>query len=214
MKHAILDVVRSVNRHFLRNPGDLLRMAGHAVRLRTAIPLDAFRWLAENLLAGAYPRDIVIQARPPALGVAATVNVMGAELRGGASVFFDVVEFGPNTMRATIRLGDVEARALDPNSPVNQLISSGALDLNKPADLVTNFVPQKPKFLVSAVGDTFQLDFMQLRGLAENRALQRLLAALTPVVNISVVRTEGDMLIIQYAVSPLRVTESLAALRG
>src|SRR5262245_3972163 len=92
--------------YLTRNPREILRQLRHAVGLRLAIPLDAVRWLLEHLPPAKRPKDLVLGAAPPAITVAATVDVMGTELRAGAAVRIEDVKLSPEALRLSLRLAN------------------------------------------------------------------------------------------------------------
>ena len=79
----------------VRNPTTMLSMARHALGLRVAVPLDALRWFIANTPPSKKaPQDVTITPRPPAIGIGATVDLMGTTVRAGASIKVDQIEVG------------------------------------------------------------------------------------------------------------------------
>jgi len=214
MALPIRSALRSASRYVVRNPFSLLRLAKHAVNLRLAVPLDAIRWFITNTPPGKKaPQDVVVTARPPAIHVGATVDAMGTTLRASSAIKVEELRIDPDELRLTLRLSEVDLRVLDgEGTPIAGLIKSGALDLSKPGNLA-NFMPKRPPVLVDAHDDLLVLDLMKVPKIAKNIRLRKVLERLTPVVNISALRTDGDMLIIALRATPMGVPRALTAAR-
>jgi hypothetical protein len=117
-------------------------------------------------------------------------------------------------MRVGLKLSDVKLTLLgESDAPVATLIKSGALDLSKPGNLV-KFLPKRPDAIVDADGDRIVLDLMKVPAVAENHRLRRLLAIVTPVVNVRAVETDRDHVYVALKASPRGLPRALAALRG
>lgn len=199
----------------MRNPMSLLKVARHAAGLQVAVPLDALRWfLANTPPSRKAPQDVIITARPPAIHVAATIDLMGSKVRASTAVTVDELRVHPDELRLQLRMADTDMKVLDRSeTPVAGLIRSGALDLSKPGNLA-KFMPQKPPALVEAHDDILVLDLMQVPALANNFKLRRVLQRLTPVVNIAALKTDGDFLILGLRANPAGVPRALAAARA
>jgi hypothetical protein len=215
MALPIGSALRSASRFALRNPLKMAAMARHAFNMRVAIPLDALRWFITNTPPGKKsPTDVTISAQPPSVAIGATVDLMGAKLRASSTITVDELRVDDNEIRIAIRLRDVDLQPLgQSDSPIVGLLKSGALDLSKPGNLV-NFMPKKPPALVSARDDEIVIDLMKVPGLAANRRLRRILGAITPVVNVSAIRTDGDMLIVAFRATPFGFPRALQAARS
>lgn len=206
--------LRSAGRFIAKNPTTMLSMARHALGLRVAVPLDALRWFIANTPPSQKaPQDVTITPRPPAIGIGATVDLMGTTVRAGASIRIDQIEVGDEKLRVTLRISDVTMKVLGESfTPVAGLIKSGALDLSKPGNLV-KFMPKKPPVLVEAHDDVVVLDLMQNPKIAANDRVRGILGTLTPVVQVSGLSTEGDFLIVQLRASPFGLPRALNAAR-
>lgn len=192
----------------------MLSMARHALGMRIAVPLDALRWFISNTPPSKKaPQDVTITPRPPAIGIGATVDLMGTTVRAGASIRVDKIEVGEETFKVSLRLSDVTMKVLGESAtPVAGLIKSGALDLSKPGNLA-KFMPKKSPVLVEAHDDVIVLDLMQDAKIASNLRVRGLLGTLTPVVQVSGMTTEGDFLILQLRASPFGLPRALNAAR-
>ncbi len=206
--------LRSAGRFMVKNPTTMLSMARHALGMRIAVPLDALRWFIANTPPSKKaPQDVTITPRPPAIGIGATIDLMGTTVRAGASIRVDRIEVTDTQFKVTLRLSDVTMKVLGESfTPVAGLIKSGALDLSKPGNLA-KFMPKKSPVLVEAHDDILVLDLMQNPKFAENDRVRAVLGTLTPVVNVSGLSTEGDFLILQLRASPFGLPRALNAAR-
>jgi hypothetical protein len=206
--------LRSAGRFIAKNPTTMLSMARHALGMRIAVPLDALRWFIANTPPSKKaPQDVTITPRPPAIGIGATIDLMGTTVRAGASIRVDQIEVGEEKFRVSLRLSDVNMKVLGESAtPVAGLIKSGALDLSKPGNLA-KFMPKRPPVLVEAHDDVIVLDLMQNPKIASNERVRGILGTLTPVVQVSGMTTEGDFLILQLRASPFGLPRALSAAR-
>ena len=105
--------LRSAGRFIAKNPTTMLSMARHALGMRIAVPLDALRWFISNTPPSKKaPQDVTITPRPPAIGIGATVDLMGTTVRAGASIRVDKIEVGEETFKVSLRLSDVTMKVL------------------------------------------------------------------------------------------------------
>jgi hypothetical protein len=207
--------LQSAGRFMVKNPMTALTMARHALSMRVAVPLDAVRWFIANTPPSKKaPTDVTIQAKAPAVAIGATVDLMGTRVRASASIFIDELRVGTDELRVQLRLQEVQMKVMgESNSPVAALLKSGALDLSKPGKLV-NFMPKRPDVLVDAHDDTIVLDLMKNPKIAANEKIRRILGTLTPVVNVSALKTEGDFLILALRATPLGIPRAITAARA
>jgi len=207
--------LRSAGRFMVRNPTTMLSMARHALGMRIAVPLDALRWFIANTPPSKKaPQDVTITPRPPAIGLGATIDLMGTTVRAGAAIRVDQIEVSDTQFKVTLRLNDVTMKVLGESfTPVAGLIKSGALDLSKPGNLV-KFLPKRPPAIVEADEDRIVLDLMMVPAVASNEMLRRALAIVTPVVNVRAVETDRDHLYVALRASPRGLPRAFAALRS
>jgi hypothetical protein len=191
----------------VRNPTTMLSMARHALGMRVAVPLDALRWFIANTPPSKKaPQDVTITPRPPAIGLGATIDLMGTTVRAAASIRVDQIEVSDTQFKVTLRLSDVTMKVLGESfTPVAGLIKSGNL---------AKFMPKRPAVLVEAHDDVIVIDLMQNPKFATNDRVRGLLGTLTPVVNVSGLSTEGDFLILQLRASPFGLPRALNAARA
>jgi hypothetical protein len=210
MALPIRAALRSAGRFVSRNPATLFTMARHALGFRVAVPLDALRWFIANTPPSKKaPTDITITARPPAIHLGATLELMGTLVRASAAVLVDELRLLPAEMRVTLRLSDVQMNVIgESNTPVAGLIKSGALDLSKPGNLV-NFMPKKPDVLIEAKGDRIVLDLMKNPKIRANDKLHKILSTLTPVLNVSALSTDGDYLVVALRATPMGFAQAV-----
>ena len=206
--------LRSASRFMVKNPTTMLSMARHAIGMRIAVPLDALRWFIANTPPSKKaPQDVTITPRPPAIGIGATIDLMGTTVRAGASIRVDQIEVGENKFKVTLKLSDVTMKVLGESfTPVAGLIKSGALDLSKPGNLA-KFMPKRSPVLVEAHDDVLVLDLMQNPQFATNHRVRGVLGTLTPVVQVSGLSTENDFLILQLRASPFGLPRAISAAR-
>ena len=210
MDVPIRDAVTSAGRYVVQNPSMVARMLAHAIAFRLPIPLDAIRWLADNLFDA--PGGVHIEAAPPGLELGGELAVMGNGMKASAVIRVMSIEAAPDTLKATVVVSDLSLVAKDAKSPMAQLLKSGALDLSKPAGLL-KMMGKKPRVIEDASGDTFHLDLMQLPAVAKNDAIRRALNAFTPVLNVSEIFAEDDLLLIAFKATPGGLPSTLSAVR-
>jgi hypothetical protein len=198
----------------VKNPTTMLSMARHALGMRIAVPLDSLRWFIANTPPSQKaPQDITITPRPPAIGLGATIDLMGTTVRAGAAIRIEQIEVTDHKFKVTLRISDVTMKVLGESfTPVAGLIKSGALDLSKPGNLA-KFMPKRPPVLVEAHDDIVVLDLMQNPKFAENDKVRALLGTVTPVIQVSGLSTEGDFLILQLRASPFGLPRAISAAR-
>jgi hypothetical protein len=197
------------------NPTTVLSMARHALGMRIAIPLDAVRWFIANTPPSRKaPQDVTVMARPPAIAVGATIDLMGTTVRANASIKIEQLEVAPEQLKVRVRLQNVDLKVLgEAATPVAALIKSGALDLSKPGNLL-KFAPKKPDVLVEANDDIMVIDIMKNPKVRQNAKVRRVLETLTPVVNVVGISTDCDFLVLQLRATPLGFPRALNAARA
>jgi hypothetical protein len=209
------DLLTAAVDYIRRNPDELVKAAVNAAGLRFGVPIAALRYLtAQAKLPKKAPKDIDIGSSPPAIRISLSVDAMGTPVRASAAIKIDEIDFSPESMRIGVKLSDVKLALLgESDAPVATLIKSGALDLSKPGNLV-KFLPKRPGAIVEADGDRIVVDLMKVPAIAENARLRRLLAIVTPVINVRAVETDRDHVYIALKASPRGLPRALAALRG
>ncbi len=215
MALPIRAALRSAGRFMVSNPATVFSMARHALGMRIAVPLDAVRWFIANTPPSRKaPQDVTVMARPPAISVGATIDLMGTTVRANASIKIEQLEVAPEQLKVKIRLSNVDLKVIgEALTPVAALIRSGALDLSKPGNLL-KFAPKKPDVLVDAQDDIMIIDVMRNPKVRQNARVRRVLETLTPVVNVTGITTDGDFLVLQLRATPLGFPRALNAARA
>lgn len=215
MQLNVPQLIKSLGRYAASHPRLVGEIARHAFNRRLAIPLDLVRWGATLIPSGdKSPKDVTVIAQSPALGIGATANIMGTELRVDAALLIDAIDATNEAVKVTFRVKDLRASVLNNlQGNLAKLLASGALNLSKPASLL-NFVPKRPPAILEAKEDRFVIDLLRFPQLAQNPAFQKALRAVTPILAIGDIRTEGDLLLIGLRANPRGLKESLQALRS
>jgi hypothetical protein len=211
----VSQILKSLGRYAASHPRLFGEIARHALNRRLAVPLDLVRWAATLMPSGdKAPKDVTVIAQPPALGLGATANIMGTELRVDAALLIDAIEATTEAVKVTLRVRDLRASVLNNlQGNLAKLLASGALNLSKPATLL-NFVPKRPPAVLEAKDDRFVIDLLKFPKLAENPAFQKALRTMTPILAIGDIHTEGDLLVIGLKANPRGLRESFQALRA
>ena len=207
-----LGALRAGAGYLRRRPLELLTVARNAAGLKLTVPLDALRWLNENLPKGPKsPKDVAIGSSPPALSLGLSSELMGNPFRVAADIRVEEVKVGPDELQLVLRVGNLKLEALGPkDSPMANLFR--AMDTSKPAALL-NFMPQRPPALVDAKDDRFVVDLLKVPKIAANPIARKALEVLTPVVSIADVRTDDDHLVIALRGHVAGIVTAFAALR-
>ena len=202
-----------------KNPQELVHVAKNAAGGRFGVPIAALRWFAGNIPAGKKtPKDIAIEATPPALRLGATIDAMGTPIRASAAIRIEDVKIGTDSIRIGLRLRDIKldpvasADGTDSESPVAALLKSEALDLSKPGNIL-KFLPKKPAFILEADGDRIVIDLMKAPQLAKNEKFRRALSVLAPVFGIDTIETDADHLYVKLAATARGLPEAIDAFR-
>ncbi len=205
-------LLKTAASYLKQHPEELFRTVKDAFGLRLGVPLDAFRHLASEFgHSNKAPKDVVIEAAPPGLRIAMTVNAMGTTLRVKLTVFIEQLSVTATEARVTTRIQDMALEVLaGEDTPVAGLIKSGALDLSKPGNLVA-FMPKRPDALVDAKDDVLVIDLLRIPSLAANKKFRRGLNVVTPVLTLSRIDTRHDHLYIQFRATPSGLSEAIAA---
>ena len=204
--------LRSAARYLKDNPREIVKTARDAASLRFGVPIVVLRWAAAKTITGKRaPKDVAIDAVPPAMRFGATIDAMGTPLRAMATVRIDEVRVSETELRVAVRIRDIKLDLpTDAKSPLAALIKSGALDLSRPGDLV-KWLPQMPPALIEADGDRIVLDFLKMPQLAQNPRVRRALGLISPVLGIRAIETDGERLYVALRASPARLPEVLAS---
>jgi hypothetical protein len=180
----------AATRYLARHPGEVARVLRSLIGLRIGVPLDAFRWMAEQAEASGKAQDVTIDAVPPGVRIGATIDLMGTVVRASSVVFVDRMVVDGERLQLDVRLDGVNLSLVeDSDSPVAMLIKSGALDLSKPGNLVKH-VPNLPPVVVSAADDRIVLDLMRHPKIGGEERARNLVTLVTSVLTIHGVETD------------------------
>jgi hypothetical protein len=207
------ELLRAAARYVRNNPRVLVKAATDATSLRFGVPIVALRWAAGQMQPGKKaPKDVEVDASPPALRFGATVDAMGTPVRASGAIRIDEVTLSTDSIRIGIRLNELKLVLIgESDSPVAILIKSGALDLSKPGNLV-KVLPKRPPAIVEARDDRVVIDLLRIPAIAKNRGLRRALAVLTPLLGIRAIETDRDHLYVALRATPGGLRDALAAL--
>ena len=212
VRAAVVAVARSA----VARPRQVWSIARHAAGLRLAVPVASLEWLATHLLAGRRaPTDVRVTARPPALGLAATVRFKGLRMLVSCALSVQEAHVAVDELRLTVRVRDLTVDVPDePDHALAKMLrAGGAALLGRPASLLGLF-GWRPRALVSAEGDTFVLDLLQIPRLRDHAPLRAALQALSPVVGLRAIETRDDLLLFELLATPAGLPVTLRALRA
>jgi hypothetical protein len=207
-------VLQNAAKYLRDHPEELLRALRNLLALRFGVPLDALRFFAGRAKGKKAPKDLVLEAVPPGLRVAATVDLMGTPVRAGATVFIERVSITPEELRFEIRLAGVSLKVPDdaPESPIAALLRSGALDLSKPGNLAA-YMPKRPALLVEAKDDRVVIDLMRHPKIAKNPRAIRAVALLAPLLTVAGIESDSEHLDVTLRAFPDGLKEAVGGLR-
>ena len=195
------------------NPGEVSRAVRNALAMRFSLPIPALRWLSAQAIENGAVEDLMITAAPPGLRIAATVDAMRTPVRASAVAFIERVDLSEEAMIVVLRIEDLHLKlAGDAKSPVAMLIKSGALNLEKPGDLVTH-VPGLPPVVAEARGNRITLDFMRDARMRNNPMVHGALSVITSLVAPASVQTDSDHIDIAFRPLPRGVRAAASAVR-
>ena len=211
---ALLPVLENAAKYLRDHPEELLRALRNLLALRFGVPLDALRFFAGRAKGKKAPKDLVLEAVPPGLRVAATVDLMGTPVRAGATVFIERVSITPEELRFEIRLAGVSLKVSEdaPESPIAALLRSGALDLSKPGNLAA-YMPKRNALLVEAKDDRVVIDLMRHPKIAKNPRAIRAVALLAPLLTVAGIESDSEHLDVTLRAFPDGLKEAVGGLR-
>lgn len=207
-------VLEGAAKYLRDHPEELLRALRNLLALRFGVPLDALRFFAGRAGGKKAPKDVVLEAVPPGLRVGATIDLMGTQVRAGATVFIERVSITPEELRFEIRLAGVSLKVAEdaPESPIAALLRSGALDLSKPGNLAA-YMPKRPALLVEAKDDRVVIDLMRHPKIAKNPRAIRAVALLAPLLTVAGIESDSEHLDVTLRAFPDGLREAVGGLR-
>jgi hypothetical protein len=196
------DVLTAARRYLRSHPEEFSRVVRNAIGMRVGVPLAAFRWLAAELASSDKVEDVEIDAVPPGLRMAATVDLMKTRVRAGAVLYIDRISATGDEMRVELRLEDVSLVPVDTHkSQISALLITRALDLSRPGDLVQH-LPDMPDMIVDAHGNRVVLDLMRVPQLANDPLVRHVLGLMTALMTLDGIETEDDHLDLKFKPLP------------
>ena len=211
----VREIAGAVGNYLKDHPEELWRLLRNALAMRFGVPLAALRWLAVKGAGKKAPKDVELEAIPPGVRVAASLDLMGTPVRASAVVYIERVRANATELCLEIRLAEVSLKVTDDNSttPIAGLLRSGALDLSKPGNLAA-YMPKRPPILVDAKDDRIVIDLMRHPKFAKNESAQRLVRLLAPLVTVSGIESEAQHLDVALRPFPDGVAEVIARVRN
>jgi hypothetical protein len=209
------EIAGAVGSYLKDHPEELWRVLRNSLALRFGVPLAALRWLAVKGAGKKAPKDVQIEAVPPGVRLAASLDLMGTPVRASAVVYIERVRANASELRLEMRLAQVSLTVTDDTSttPIAALLKSGALDLSKPGNLAA-YMPKRPPILVDAKDDRIVIDLMKHPKFANNESAQRLARLLAPLVTVSGIESESEHLDVALRPFPDGVADVIARVRG
>jgi hypothetical protein len=208
-------IAGAVGSYLKDHPEELWRVLRNALALRFGVPLAALRWLAVKGAGKRAPKDVQIEAVPPGVRLAASLDLMGTPVRASAVVYVERVRLNATELCLEIRLAQVSMKVTDEasNTPIAALLKSGALDLSKPGNLAA-YMPKRPPILIDAKDDRIVIDLMKHPKFAGNENAQRLLRLLAPLITVSGIESESEHLDIALRTFPDGIADIIARVRN
>lgn len=207
-------IAGAVGSYLKDHPEELWRLLRNALALRFGVPLAALRWIAVSGAGKKAPKDVLIEAVPPGVRIAGSLDLMGTPVRASAIVFVERVRANATELCFELRLSEVSLKVTDVNSttPIAALLKSGALDLSKPGNLAA-YMPKRPPILVDAKDDRIVIDLMKHPTFAKNENAQRLVRVLAPLVTVSGVESGPQHLDVAFRPFPDGIADVIAKVR-
>jgi hypothetical protein len=204
-------IFKAAGRYLRRHPEEVGRAVRNAIGMRFGIPIEAFRWLAGEMLDGDKVEDLVIEADEPGLAVAATFDLMKSRVRAGATIFIDRVEIDGDKMKVEVRLEEVSMTPIgEKKTQISALLRAEALDLSRPGDLVA-YLPDMPAVIVSAHGNRIILDLMKIPKLGRDPKVRHAVGLLSSLVTLHRIETNDRHLDLNFRPLPSGLTAAADA---
>jgi len=205
-----LQEVQQALTYLVSKPDYLLRCAVNATKLRFGVPMDAVTWLCGRLAKGKLPDDLSLVSVPPGVRFSATFQIMGTAVFVSAVASVETVALSAESLRIHVRIRELQIKPPS-DSPMTAMLMM--MDLTKPGDMLA-FLPFRPSIVLSASGDEFVLDLLQVPKLKNSSLAKRLVGALSEVLAVRELTTEDDLIVVGLGASPSGIVSALARLRG
>jgi hypothetical protein len=208
-------IAGAVGSYLKDHPEELWRLLRNALALRFGVPIAALRWMAVKGVGKKAPKDVQIDAVPPGVRVAASLDLMGTPVRASAVVYVERVRANATELVFEIRLAEVSLKVTDESSatPIAALLKSGALDLSKPGNLAA-YMPKRPPILIDAKDDRVVIDLMKHPKFSRSANAQRLVRFLAPLITVSGIETGPEHLDFALRPFPEGVADVLTRVRN
>ncbi|MEM7608324.1 MAG: hypothetical protein AAF411_23460 [Myxococcota bacterium] len=184
------------------NPSEIGRAFRNALGLRLGVPLDALRWLGAQAERSGKVEDLKIDAVPPGIRLAASVDLMSTPIRASAIAYVDRVVFSDEELTVALRLEEISLKLNgEAATPVAALIKSGALDLSNPGTLI-GYMPSRSPVIADAKENRIELDLMRDPRIGNNPLVRAAVAVLTSFVTLRNVETDRNHLEVAFRALP------------
>jgi len=206
-------LLQAATNYLRSHPEELARILRNAMGLRVGVPIASLRWLASRGGEGG-PKDVEIDPDPPGIRVAATLDMMGTEVRALTSIFIERIRASDEELRLEIRLEGTTLRVLDEDaeSPVAALIRSGALDLTKSGSLASH-MPKVGALLGESTGNRLVIDLMKHPKIGKSRVVRRALGLVSSLVTVHGVESDEGHLDVLFRAFPRGMGGAARAVR-
>jgi hypothetical protein len=196
------DVLNTAYRYFRGHPEEVTRLVKSGFGLRFGVPLAAFRWVIEQVVEDVAALDPTIEAVPPGLKLAATLERMETTIRVSMILYVTRIQISSDQARVHLRFEDVNLKVLsEKRTLVSALINSGALDIGQLGDLVRE-LPKRPPVIAEATGDRVVLDLMRSPRFEDNSIVRHLAGLMSTLITVHGVQTETEHLDVVFRALP------------
>ena len=204
-------VLQTAGRYLRSHPDEIRRALRNALGLRLGLPLDAFRWLASELMRGEAPMELELESRPPGIFVAGNVELAGSLVRASAVLFIDRVVIDETQIRFELRVESMQLVPLEgKKSPLNALLRATMLDLSRPGDLIEH-LPGIPDVIVEAHDNRLIIDLAKVPRIAEDPRLRQIVGFLSALVTVDAVQSDEAHLDLRFRPIPRGVSSAIEA---
>ncbi|MCA9601436.1 MAG: hypothetical protein R3A78_13225 [Polyangiales bacterium] len=211
--NQVRDAAVAAGNYLRRNPGEIARTLRNALGLRVGVPLDVFRWLAEQAERQGKLEQVVITPRSPGVHFSAILDAMRTPVRASAALYIERVNLDAHELRVELRVEDVSLELVgDSDSPVALLIKSGALDVSRPGNLVRH-VPNLPAFIVDSRENRIVLDLLKHPKITNNAATRSAIALVTSLLTVHGVEFDRSHVDVSFRAIPRGVFSAANAVR-
>ena len=196
------EVFRSAGRYLRAHPDELSRVLRGLIAFRFGLPIDAFRWLAEQTVDPEKVEGVEIEAQPPGLRLAGSFELMESPVHASAVIFIDRIEIASDIMRIDVRLEEVEMIPRGgKRSHISALLNAKALDLSRPGDLVEH-LPDMPEMIVYSQGNKLGIDLMRVPKLAHDPRVRHVVGLLSSLITLQKIETASQHLDLRFEPLP------------